>query len=374
MKKLGFGFMRLPLLDTDDQKSINYEEVTQMVDLFMARGFTYFDTAWMYHDHASEKVLKAVLVDRYDRDAFTIATKMPMMFLKAKEDQETIFLEQQRKCGVNFFDYYLLHNLNTENYEVAKKFDSFGFIQKKKEEGAIGQIGFSFHDGAELLDVILSEHPEVDFVQLQINYLDWDNEGIQSGRCYEVARKHNKPIIVMEPIKGGTLATVPQEVENLYKTCRPDLSIASWAVRFAAGLEGVMVVLSGMSRLPQLTDNISYMDNFEPLSSRELETLAQAKDAINSTIAIPCTSCLYCVEDCPQHIAIPNYFALYNAQQIDTNKSKSWSVQRVYYTNLLKKYGKASDCIECGQCETQCPQHIEIIESLKLVASEFESA
>jgi predicted aldo/keto reductase-like oxidoreductase len=372
VKKLGFGFMRLPLLDANDQKSINLEELKQMVDLFMARGFTYFDTAVMYHEHVSENTLKIVLVDRYDRGEFTVATKMPVMFLKAKQDQEAIFKEQQKKCGVDYFDYYMLHALNSWYYKITQAFDCFGFIQKKKSEGIIRKIGFSYHDDAELLDVILNDHPEVDFVQLQINYLDWDNDGIQSRKCYEVARKHNVPVIAMEPVKGGTLAVVPEEVEKLFKSCRPELSVASWAVRFAASLDGVMMVLSGMSSLPQLADNVSYMENFQPLTLREHETLTKAKDVINSTIAIPCTSCRYCVDECPQNIAIPNYFSLYNAHVIDV--SKGFALQRVYYENFIKKFGKASECIECRQCEEHCPQHIEIADSLKLVASAFESA
>ncbi|MDR1126390.1 MAG: aldo/keto reductase [Deltaproteobacteria bacterium] len=370
MKKLGFGFMRLPLKDANDQKSVNMDELEKMVDAFMAQGFSYFDTAWMYHDHCSENVLKSVLVERYPREAFTVATKMPVMYLKNEAEQESIFQEQQKKCGAGFFDYYLLHGLNAEHYETTKKFNSFAFIQKKKDEGTIGKIGFSYHDDAELLDIILREHPEVDFVQLQINYLDWENHAIQSRQCYDVASKHHKPVIVMEPVKGSTLAAVPVEAEKLFKACRPDLSVASWAIRFAASLEGVMMVLSGMSTLPQLVDNISYMKNFVPLDAGERGVLEKAREIINATIAVPCTACRYCVSGCPQNIPIPSYFALYNAHMIDTNKH--WSVQKAYYGNYAQKYGKASDCIACGQCEAHCPQHIEIVKSLKLVSQAFD--
>ena len=362
--------MRLPLTDANDQKSIDLDELKTMVDAFMARGFSYFDTAWMYHDHVSENALKTVLVDRYPRETFTVATKMPVMFLKSAEEQETIFREQQRKCGVDFFDYYMLHSLNASYYETARAFDSFAFMQQKKDEGAIGKTGFSYHDDAELLDVILREHPEVDFVQLQINYLDWENDAIQSRKCYEVARKHNKPVIVMEPVKGSTLANVPEEAENLLKACRPDLSVASWAIRFAAGLEGVMMVLSGMSALWQLTDNLSYMEAFKPLDERERAVLQQAVRSINDAIAIPCTTCRYCVDGCPEHIPIPSYFALYNAHMIDTNKL--WPLHKAYYDTYTSKYGKASECIACGQCEAHCPQHIAIAESLKAVTLAFE--
>lgn len=371
MKKLGFGFMRLPLLDATDQKAINLEELKQMVDAFLARGFTYFDTAWMYHDHVSENTLKTVLVDRYARNAFTVASKMPVMFLKAQEEQETIFNEQLKKCGLEYFDYYMLHALNSEYYKTVQAYDCFGFIRKKKDEGVIRNIGFSYHDDAELLDVILNEHPEVDFVQLQINYLDWSSEGIQSRKCYEVARKHNTPVIVMEPVKGGTLATLPEEAEQLFKACRPDLSAASWAIRFAADLEGVMMVLSGMSNLPQLADNISYMDDFQSLTPQEHALITRVTDVINSTIAVPCTSCRYCVDECPQNILIPNYFSLYNSFMID--KPKGMSVYHVYYGNLVKKFGKASSCIGCRKCEGHCPQHIEIADTIKHVAEAFES-
>ena len=216
-KKLGFGFMRLPVKNQNDSASIDMDILNQMVDTFLERGFTYFDTAYMYHMGKSEIAIREALVKRHKRDSFTVATKLPTMFLKTKEDQERIFNEQLEKCGVDYFDYYLLHNLGVTHYEIAKKLDSFAFIQKKKEEGKIRNIGFSYHDNADLLDEILTAHPEVDFVQLQINYLDWDNESIQSRKCYEVARKHNKPVIVMEPVKGGTLAKYLKKQRNYLK-------------------------------------------------------------------------------------------------------------------------------------------------------------
>lgn len=373
-KKLGFGCMRLPQLNSHDPRSIDYPQVNKMVDTFLEKGFTYFDTAYMYHDFISESVVKETLVKRHPREKYTIATKMPTMLLKSPEDQIRIFDEQLEKVGVDYFDYYLVHNLNTVNYTIAQKFDTIPFLQRKKDNGLIKKLGFSFHADADLLEQILKDYPNFDFVQLQLNYLDWDSETIQSRKCYEIARKYKKDIIVMEPIKGGTLANVPPEAEALFKQLNPNVSIASWAIRFAASQEGVQMVLSGMSNQEQLLDNLSYMQDFTPLSPKELETVFQVRDIINSNIAIPCTKCRYCVEgdSCPKHISIPDYFSLYNANRQYKHSDKA--LHRIYYKNLVAEgNGKASECIGCKKCERACPQHIDITKWLKEVAKDLET-
>ena len=369
MKKLGFGMMRLPLLNEEDKKSIDKKTVCQMVDTFMERGFTYFDTAYMYHEYESERAVKDVLVTRKDRNSYTLASKLPVMQLKEKEDMERIFNEQREKCGVEYFDYYLLHALDAEHYKTVKRLDCFGFAMQKKAEGKVKHVGFSFHDSAEVLDQILTEHPEAEFVQLQLNYLDWEDAKVQSRKCYETAVKHGKKVVVMEPVKGGTLAKLPKKAEDVLKALHPDWSAASWAIRFVASLENVMVVLSGMSTPEQMDDNTAYMKEFEPLTEKEKQVLlGEVVDSIHEAAKIPCTACRYCVEGCPMNIAIPEYFALYNDEI--TDKGNPEHAKR--YAELTKEHGKASDCVECGQCEGACPQHLPAITWLKKVAEVFE--
>ena len=370
MKKLGFGLMRLPRIDPNDRASIDTEKVKAMVDKFIEEGFTYFDTAWMYCGFNSERAVKEVLTSRHERDTFTLATKFHAYFANESADVEKIFEEQLEKTGAGFFDYYLLHDLNRENYEKCNELGAFKFFAKKKEEGLIKSIGCSFHDTPEILDKVLTEHPELEFVQLQINYLDWDSIGVRARECYETARRHGKPVIVMEPVKGGTLAKVPPAIEEKMKTAHPDMSIASWALRFAAGLEGVMVVLSGMSNMEQLCDNISFMKDFERLSGEEEAIVKEAVAALNANPFIPCTGCAYCVDGCPKNIPIPKYFSLYNADRQEI-PGKGITPQGNYYDNLTLEYGAAGDCIECGRCEGICPQHLRIKKYLKEVAEYF---
>ena len=372
MKKLGFGLMRMPLTDPNNDAAVDIEQMKQMVDLFMSKGFTYFDTAIMYNGFASQRVAKEALVDRYPRDSFTLATKLHNAFFHSAEEMEKVFAEQLEQTGAGYFDYYLLHGIEAGSYPQYEQFDCFGWLLDKKAKGLVKHAGFSFHDTPELLDEILTRHPEMEFVQLQLNYLDWDSEWIQSRRVYETAVKHGKPVIVMEPVKGGTLAQVPPEAERLLREREPALSVPSWAIRFAASLENVMVVLSGMSSTEQMADNLSYMDDFHPLTGEEQGLLRQVAEIINARIAVPCTGCSYCTEGCPMQIPIPKYFSLYNEDMRENLEEKGWTVNFTNYENLTKQFGRARDCVGCGQCEGVCPQHLPIIETLKEVSAHFD--
>lgn len=369
-KKLGFGLMRLPLIDKDDQGSIDIIKFTSMVDEYIKKGFTYFDTAYPYHNGNSEIAFREVVVKRYPRHAYTITDKLPMFMINEKSQIPKIFNEQLIKCGVEYFDYYWLHGISDQTYLLSEEMGAFKFIKEKKSEGKIKHIGFSFHDSAEVLDKILTNHPEMEYVQLQINYIDWEDNIVQSRKCYEVAKKHNKPVIVMEPIKGGSLANISPDAENLFREENNQLSIASWAIRYAASLDNVMVVLSGMSNKEQLQDNISYMKEFQPLNEREEQIIEKAGTIIKSSIAIPCTSCHYCTENCPKNIAIPEYFSIYNSLKRFGSLQLRFSL--ACYSHLIEKHGKASQCIECKQCENVCPQHLPITTYLKEIAHELE--
>lgn len=368
-KKLGFGLMRLPLTDANDKGSIDIEALKEMMDTFMEQGFTYFDTAWMYCAFKSENAVKEALTDRYPRDRYTLTTKLHASYLKTKEDRDRIFEEQRQKTGVDYFDYYLIHAIDQELYSIYNEMDCFNWLIEKKKQGFVKHIGFSYHDSAEFLDQVLTEHPEMEFVQLQMNYLDWESAEVQSRKCYEVASKHGKPVIVMEPVKGGTLADVPAEVRESFTAYHPDLSVPSWAIRFVASLDNVAMVLSGMSNMEQLMDNISYMKEFVPMNAEETELVHKAAEMIKDSIAIPCTGCSYCTEGCPMQIAIPDLFRVYN-------KSKRGEITDVEaneeYRQLTESGGKARECLACGQCQVACPQHLEIINYLKDVAKCME--
>ena len=370
-KKLGFGLMRLPLLDAQNAGSIDLEQTKKMVDVFLERGFTYFDTAWMYCAFQSENAVKDVLVSRHPRDSYTLATKLHAGFIKTKEDRDRIFQEQMKKTGVDYFDYYLLHDMRKAHYKIYTDLDCFTWLAEKKKQGLVKHMGFSFHDNAEFLDQVLTEHPEMEFVQLQLNYLDWESAEVQSRKCYEVAVKHQKPVIVMEPVKGGTLVNVPEKTKKAFLEYHPDMSVPSWAIRFAASLPNVKVVLSGMSSMEQILDNTGYMGDFVPLNEEEQAIIKNAVEEIHKSIAIPCTGCSYCTEGCPQKIAIPGYFSLYNASKKETDE-KEWKSQREQYQKLCETAGKPGDCIACGQCEEVCPQGLPIIQQNKKVSGYFD--
>lgn len=368
-KKLGFGTMRLPLTDPGDPKSIDLEEFRRMVDCYLEKGFRYFDTAYPYHGECSESAVKKCLVDRYPRERFLLADKMPIRMVTGPEDYERFFNEQLNRCGVSYFDVYLLHNLGRDRYVGTEQFGAFDFLKQLKEKGLAKNIGFSFHDDAKTLNQILTDHPEVDVVQLQLNYLDWDGAVAQSGLCYDVATRHGKQVIVMEPVKGGQLANLPEPAMKVFREFYPDSTVSpsSLAIRFAASQENVRVVLSGMSRLDHVTDNTSYMQDFVPLSEAELDLTKRIVTELKSAIRVPYTGCRYCTEVCPMDIAIPDYFGLLNLYAVTGKKTN------MYYMRYSMSHGKALECIHCGQCEENCPQHIRIRDILEEFAVLYES-
>lgn len=364
IKKLGFGLMRLPQKD----EKIDIEQTKEMVDRFLAAGFTYFDTAWAYA--GSEDAIRQALVERYPRESYQLATKMAAWInCKTREEATEQFETSLRQTGAGYFDFYLLHNLGESRTEVFENFDLWNWALEKKKEGLIRHVGFSFHSTPEELDAILNAHPEAEFVQLQINYADWENPAIQSRACYEVARKHGKPVIIMEPVKGGMLATPPESVSDIFKAAEPDASCASWALRFAADLEGVITVLSGMSNIEQMEDNLAVMKDFHGLTDAQKETLDKSRIAMSQIPIIPCTTCNYCAKVCPKNIGISgsftalNYLILYKNFDAAAHQ-ESW---------LVDRHGKkqADECIKCGKCEAACPQHIEIRKELERVTKEL---
>ena len=361
--KLGFGMMRLP--QKGDRTDL--PQVEEMVDRFLEAGFTYFDTAFVYG--TSEEDTRKALVDRYPRERFTLATKLHATaeMVKDEKDARQEFYTSLKRTGAGYFDYYLLHALMDNNYETYDRYGIWEFAARRKEEGLIRHLGFSFHAGPELLDRLLTDHPEAEFVQLQINYADWEDPEVQARANYEVARKHGRGVVIMEPVKGGALADPPDEVKVLFRACRPELSPASWGIRFAASMEGVITVLSGMSTLAQMEDNLSYMRQFRPLDGEEREVIRRAREIMSRSDAIPCTGCRYCVRGCPRQIPIPELFAA-----VSLRRSGRREEAKQAWRAAAGEGRGAADCIGCGRCEALCPQHLPIREELKKGAALFE--
>ena len=365
--KLGFGLMRLPKLPSG---RMDMEQVKKMVDLFMEAGLTYFDTAYVYDSGDSERAAKEALVDRYPRESFTLATKMcAWMGAHNEETAKQQFYTSLERTGAGYFDYYLLHALQAGNYKTYDKYHLWDFVKEQKAKGLIKHWGFSFHATPDILDEILTAHPDAEFVQLQLNYADWENPDVTARENYEVARKHGKSIIVMEPVKGGALANPPTAVQEILREADPAASFASWAIRYAASLEGIITVLSGMSNIPQMQDNLSYMKEFKPLNAQEQTAVRKVQEVINGIRSIPCTACHYCTAGCPKKIPIPEIFAARNQQLVWGQLEDG----RRAYTQAVADAGKASDCISCGQCERACPQQINVITRLKECAENFVS-
>ncbi len=367
MPKLGFGLMRLPEKDG----KIDIAHVSRMVDAYMQAGMNYFDTAYVYHGGNSEKAIREALVKRWPREKFMLATKLPAWCMKKPADRDRIFNEQLERCGVEYFDFYLLHSIEDGgNGDTYERLDCFSWGLQKKAEGKIRHFGFSFHGSPAYLMQVLDRHPEVEFVQIQLNYADWKNPVVRSGELYEILHSRNIPMIIMEPVKGGTLAGLTPELEAMYKAARPEASVASWALRFVGSLPGVMTILSGMSTEEQMKDNIGTFTNFEPLTEEEKKLVTKVRDIMLNVPQIGCTSCRYCTPGCPMNISIPDVFRAVNTMNLygDVFRPKA------FYGGVIGQgHGRASDCIGCGQCEGVCPQHLPIIDLLKDAAGKLDA-
>ena len=363
MKQLGFGTMRLPVA----HGQVDLKETEKLFDRFLAAGFTYFDTAYGYHDYKSELAVREALVKRHPRESFLLADKMPVWLAKEPADLDRLFNEQLEKTGAGYFDYYLLHALGGKNLEAADAVDAWSFALKKKDEGLVKRVGFSFHETPETLEKILYAHPEMEIVQLQINYADWESERVQSRRCYETARRHGKDVIIMEPVRGGSLAQLQPSLAAPFEAYAPDATLASWALRFCASLDGVIMVLSGMSDMAQVEDNIKTFSPLSALDQAERAVVEKVREALAKIPSIPCTRCNYCTETCPAEIPIPAILRALNDSRIYGD-----AYAAAQYASACKDKAQASACLGCEGCLFRCPQHIKITEHLREAASKFE--
>lgn len=365
--KLGFGCMRLPLRDPHDPQSVDLEQFKQMVDVFVEGGGTYFDTAFAYLEGASERALRKALVERYPRESYTIATKCRAWSIESAEVAQRNLSGSLERMGLDYVDFYLLHNLGGARTPVFEEYGMWDFVREQKAAGKIRNWGFSLHDGPEALEDLLTQHPDVDFVQLQVNYMDWEDPLVQSRRCLEVAQVHNVPVVIMEPVRGGCLANLPEVAAAPLLACRPDASLASWGYRFCYDIPNIMTVLSGASTLEQMQQNVAEFKAHTPLSEEERQAIASSLEILQSLGTIACTNCQYCVKDCPQGVVIPDILSLLNLETV----SKRTSFVKLLYSRQAAA-GPASSCIACGACEDMCPQQIDIINQLKVAAELFE--
>ncbi|WP_295588832.1 aldo/keto reductase [uncultured Methanobrevibacter sp.] len=368
--KFGFGCMRLPLTDANDPTSIDQDLFNEMVDIYMEKGFNYFDTSYAYHNGTSETAIRKAVVERYPRESFKICDKMPTWALTCEEDNDKFVKEMLERLGIDYFDVFFIHNINGPWFKNAVNANTFEYVKKMKEDGIAKEIGFSFHDKADLLEKVLDEYGDLfDIVQLELNYLDWEDPSIEAHKCYDLCAKHGLDVYVMEPLKGGVIVNPSDEIKNDFKQFNPDKSIASMAIRFCASLEHVKIVLSGMSKMDDLLDNIDTYENFEILSDEENEFLEKMAQKLSENLAVPCSECGYCVDACPEMIPIPEYFNLYNTSK---NQPES-DIYRLYYDKLADEKVPADECTYCGTCLDYCTQKIDIPEELEKVCEHFET-
>ncbi|WP_407408902.1 aldo/keto reductase [Methanobrevibacter sp.] len=368
--KFGFGCMRLPLTDADDPTKIDQELFNEMVDIYMEKGFNYFDTSYAYHNGVSEVAIRKAVVERYPRESFQICDKMPTWALTSEEDNEKFVTEMLERLGIDYFDVFFVHNINVPWLKLAEKHNTFEYVKKMKENGIAKKIGFSFHDNAKLLKEVLDKYGDMmDVVQLELNYLDWEDPAIEARKCYEICVEHGLDVYVMEPLKGGVIVNTNDEIKSEFKKFNPDKSIASFALRFCASLEHVKIVLSGMNKMEDLIDNCDTFENFEVLSDEENQFLERMALKLKETVAVPCSECGYCVKACPEMIPIPEYFNLYNLSKIQPE----YNNYRLYYDKLSEEKVPAEDCTYCGTCLDHCTQQIDIPEELEKVCEHFEA-